>query len=67
MTKSFYPARVLNCKRVSVVERDPQYWDRRREWLREEARRQGCDWNGVLETYCDVAAFLADLRRRGQS
>jgi hypothetical protein len=40
------------------------YWAQRREWWRAEAKRQGVDWPGVIETQIQVADFLARLRRR---
>jgi hypothetical protein len=44
--------------------RDPNYWGRRRAWWREHKQRTGCDWAGVNHTQIEVAAFLADLRKR---
>ena len=41
-----------------------EYWRRRREWWRAEAKRQGVDWDGIHETINAVAAFLADVKRR---
>jgi len=53
------------CKpQIESPRRDPNYWSERREqWARHKARL-GCDWAGINRTQIEVAAFLADLRRR---
>jgi hypothetical protein len=63
-------AQPINCKlrtrnNNSRPTRDPTYWARRREWWRAEAKRQGVDWQGVIETQIQVADYLAGLRKRG--
>jgi hypothetical protein len=40
------------------------YWRRRREWWRANKPRLGIDWASINQTQIEVAAFLADLRRR---
>jgi hypothetical protein len=41
------------------------FWAERRVWWRAEAARTGCDWVGINQTQIEVAALLADLRRKG--
>ena len=53
------------CKQqIENPRRDPNYWSRRREWWRAEAKRQGCDWPGVARTILAVDDYLARLRKR---
>ena len=44
--------------------RDSDFWTRRREWWRAEAKRQGCDWPGIARTILAVDDYLAGLRKR---
>ena len=49
----------------SVPRNNSSHWDERRRWWAAEAKREGCDWDGVIETQIQVADFLARLRKRG--
>ena len=56
----------INCNNNSNPDRqeNPDYWSRRRAWWRAHKAEIGTDWAGINRTQIEVAAFLADLRRR---
>jgi hypothetical protein len=56
----------INCNNNSNPHRqeNPDYWSRRRAWRRARKAETGTDWTGIDRTQIEVAAFLADLRRR---
>jgi hypothetical protein len=56
----------INCNNNSNPHRqeNPDYWSRRRAWWRAHKAETGTDWTGINRTQIEVAAFLADLRRR---